>query len=165
MECSMALNRCEECGYEISEKAKECPNCGEPQRLNHNWGRNLIVFCFIASLVYLIFLKNYSETIATTQPPLLKLKSWNCGKEFGFIFAKGEVKNVSGRKLDNVLVIATFSTKSGEHVKTEHALLEYNPILSNQTSPFVVGGTDNPQITECNLNFKYFSGGTIPFTD
>ncbi|MGN0661475.1 MAG: zinc-ribbon domain-containing protein, partial [Oscillospiraceae bacterium] len=26
----MALTKCKECGYEISKKAKNCPNCGAP---------------------------------------------------------------------------------------------------------------------------------------
>lgn len=29
----MALIKCEECGKEISDKSKKCPNCGAPNKI------------------------------------------------------------------------------------------------------------------------------------
>ncbi len=96
--------------------------------------------------------------------PPLEVQSWRCTKEYDFVFVVGEVKNVSGRRLENVLAVGEFRTSSGELVKTEDALLDYNPILSGQTSPFKAGGTDNPEIKGCNLSFRYLLGGRIDYT-
>ena len=66
----------------------------------------------------------------------------------------GEVKNVSAAKLDNIMAVGEFRTKDETLVKSEDAILQYNPIMPGQTSPFTVMGTDNPLITKCGLKFK-----------
>jgi len=176
----MALSKCKECGHEISKKAKECPNCGSPQGPKQYSLGKLIVYGLMAWFLYAVFTADYSGNSSTStassgrsnpappaapQTPSLEVQSWKCNTEHGYIFVEGEVKNVSNRKLENVVAVGTFRTKSGEHVKTEDALLDYNPILPGQISPFKAGGTTNPQITNCNLTFKYLMGGTIAFTD
>ena len=95
--------------------------------------------------------------------PPLEVQSWRCTKEYDYVFVIGEVKNVSDRRLENVLAVGEFRTSSGELVKAEDALLDYNPILAGQTSPFKAGGTDNPEIKRCNLSFRYLLGGSIGY--
>ena len=73
-------------------------------------------------------------------------------------------QNVYSKKLDNVTAVATFRDAQGILVKTETALLEYNPIMPGQTSPFKAGGTDNPLIETCSTSFKYLMGRVIPHT-
>lgn len=63
------------------------------------------------------------------------------------------------------MAVGTFRTNSGELVKSDSALIDYNPLMPGQTSPFKSMGTDNPQITDCGLNFKYLMGGSISFTE
>ena len=76
------------------------------------------------------------------------------------------MKNVSTRKLENVVAVGEFRTKAGELVKSKDALLDYNPIMPGQTSPFSAGGTDNPQISGCQLAFKYLlGGGTVAYVE
>ena len=81
------------------------------------------------------------------------------------MFVRGEVKNVSSNKLKNVVAVGVFRTKDGELVKSEDALIDYNPIMPGQTSPFSAGGTDNPQISGCQLEFKYLMGGTVEYVE
>lgn len=104
-------------------------------------------------------------TAPEPQPSPLEVQSWRCDKEHGFVFVRGEVKNVSTQKLKNVVAVGEFRTKGGELVKSEDALLDYNPIMPGQTSPFSAGGTDNPQIQNCNLGFKYLLGGSIAYVE
>ncbi len=106
---------------------------------------------------------SYSAPVAQTPP--LEVQSWRCIKEHGYAFIRGEVKNVSDRKLENVVAVGEFRTKSGELVKAVDALLDYNPIMPGQTSPFSAGGTDNPQISDCHLAFKYLIGGTVAYVE
>jgi hypothetical protein len=104
-----------------------------------------------------------SPEMSSYSPPL-EVLSWRCEKEYGYVYVVGEVKNVSGRKLENVMAVGEFRTKDGSLVKSEDALLDYNPILPGQTSPFKAGGTDNPSITKCNLSFKHLFGSQISYT-
>ena len=104
-------------------------------------------------------------TPATPEPPPLEVLSWRCDNEHGYIHVRGEVRNVSSRKLENVVAVGEFRTKDGELVKTGEALLDYNPIMPGQKSPFSAGGTDNPSIKNCQIAFKYLMGGSIPYTE
>ena len=40
-------------------------------------------------------------------------------------------------------------------------MIEYNPVLANQTSPFKVMTSDNPAIKKASIDFKELMGGTI----
>jgi hypothetical protein len=49
-------------------------------------------------------------------------------------------------------------TKDGELVKTDEAVLDYNPVMPGQTSSFTVMTSDNPMISNCVVRFKHVSG-------
>lgn len=167
----MALKQCKECGKEVSDKAKKCPNCGAPVP------KSVGVFGILLTLfVGFIFFKTCSNmeggsgsasspTSATSytppepQTPPLEVQSWRCDKEHGYAYVRGEVKNVSNRKLEHVEAVGTFRTKSGELVKSSDSLIDYNPIMPGQTSPFSTGTSDNPQMERCELGFKFLLGG------
>ncbi len=80
----------------------------------------------------------------------------------GYMHLEGEVKNVSGQSLNNVLAVVSYYTAAGEYVTTDSNLIDFQPILSNQTSPFHVLTPGNPAIERWKLLFKIFNGGTIP---
>ena len=96
--------------------------------------------------------------------PPLEVISWKCDKEYSYVFVRGEVKNISSRSIENVMAVGEFRTKDGTLVKSEDSLIDYNPILPGQTSPFKTGGTDNPAITKCNLSFKTLFGHQLDYT-
>ena len=105
--------------------------------------------------------------IAKVRPapqPKLKVLNFRCYSEHVYMFVSGEVKNTSSSKLKNVVAVGTFRAADGTHITTETALLEYNPIMPGQTSPFQAGGKHNPLMTKCSLGFKYLLGGSIPYT-
>lgn len=177
----MALRKCKECGREISTRAKECPGCGAPQPK----GTSVLAvlgFLLIAGIVYAIVTSsesnnssNSSNNIAPTafdssrvptEPatPPLEVQSWHCDQKDSFMFVRGEVKNVSPNKLKNIAAVGTWYTKAGALIKSDDALLDYNPILPGQTSPFEVISTSNPEAQRCGLNFKNLMGGTVGFT-
>lgn len=92
----------------------------------------------------------------------LELVSFRCYKEHGYFHVSGEVKNISGKSMENVMAVGTSYTETGEMVKSADALIDYNPVLAGQTSPFTVMMTTNPAMSKCKVNFKEFFGGTIP---
>lgn len=96
---------------------------------------------------------------------LLELVSWRCyasGKTFPYFHIVGEVKNISNEPLKSVAVVGTAYTEEGEFVKSDSTLIEYNPILPGQTSPFHVLFPYDPEMIKCKVGFKEFSGGAIP---
>ena len=95
--------------------------------------------------------------------PKLRIGSWRCYKEYGFVQIDGQVTNISDASLDAVMAVGTFQTKSGTFVKSDHAMIDYQPIMAGQTSPFKVMTTDNPMIADCHVSFQFLFGGTISF--
>lgn len=94
---------------------------------------------------------------------LLYVKSWNCIVKRSYIYVQGEVKNISAYKLKNVVAVGNFRTSGGELVDSDTSLLEYNPLMPGQTSPFKVMQKNNPMIKSCSVAFKYLSGAGISF--
>ena len=156
----MALIKCKECGREISKKAKTCPGCGA-----NNIQISIItkVFCTFFGLIVLIGLLAGPDRDAgtSTDSPVLELITYACNKEHGYMIFTGEVKNISNRPLKNVMVVGSLYTKKDTFVKTAEALIDYNPILPGQKSPFRAGSTDNPVIQKCDVSFKTLGGGEL----
>ena len=180
----MALTKCKECGKEVSKKAEACPHCGARLSAKQYGCGTLIVLGVLVLILIGIFSpdttpptpsKNESSTTTSSRSPRtesssranappLELLSFRCEKEYSYVFVSGEVKNVSSQKLKNVMAVGEFRASDGSLVKSEDALIDYNPILPGQSSPFKAGGTDNPAIKSCNISFKYLLGGTIGYT-
>lgn len=80
----------------------------------------------------------------------------------GYMHLEGEVQNVSGQSLNHVWAVVSYYTAGGEYVNSGSAPIEFQPILSNQTSPFQIVSPGNPAITKWKLQLKIFGGGTVP---
>ena len=95
--------------------------------------------------------------------PALELVSWTWGTSDSedFVEAKGEVRNISGESLDRIEAVVTWKTSDGTLIKSESTLIEYQPILPGQTSPFHVLATRNPAMKKAGIDFKTLGGGTV----
>jgi hypothetical protein len=103
-----------------------------------------------------------SATPAVPEAPLELVKfSWHT--EYGHAIMEGQVRNISSRSLRNVEAVATFYTADGEFITSADALIDYNPILPGQASPFKVYATENPAMKKAGVEFKELMGGTIAF--
>jgi hypothetical protein len=89
------------------------------------------------------------------------LVSASCGKQYGFIKCEGFVENISGERMENIEAVALFYDESGTPISSDSALIDYDPLLPGQQSPWSVIGTENPAITKWRIEFKEFWGGTI----
>jgi hypothetical protein len=105
------------------------------------------------------FQSQSSETIDTT--PKLQLLDYSQKREYDYIIVEGQVKNISSETLKNVEAVVEYYDESDNFIKEDSALIEYNPILPNQTSAFKVMGTDNPLIKRYAVSFKDLTGGKI----
>jgi hypothetical protein len=77
---------------------------------------------------------------------LLELVSLTDERSSSYITVHGQVKNISGEGLENVQAVIEYYDTSGNFVTSDSALIDYNPILAGQTSPFSVTTRDNPTI-------------------
>ena len=53
----------------------------------------------------------------------------------------------------------------GGFITSDDALIDYNPILPGQTSPFKAMATENPAMRKASIDFKELMGGSIEWRD
>lgn len=160
----MALIKCKECNNEISKNADKCPHCGAPLGAKQYNIFSLIFVIIVIWFLWKIFSPTSSvnpsvKAMVSTTSPSLKLLASTCNHDNGFIHLEGEAQNISAKKLENIEAVGLFRAKDGTLVKSAEMLIEYNPIMPNQASPFHVITTSNPMIKTCNVSFKSLSTG------
>ncbi len=97
-----------------------------------------------------------------SEPPLELVKySWHT--EYGYAILEGQVRNISAQSLKNVAAVASFYDANDGFITSSDALIDYNPVLPGQTSPFKVMTTHNPAMNKAGVEFKELMGGTISF--
>jgi hypothetical protein len=101
---------------------------------------------------------------AVPTPPLV-LHSWRWSENYGYAIVEGEVENASAEPLQRVMAVATFYTKDGQLIGSADSMIDYQPILSKQKSPFKVMHQWNPAMENAKLTFKSMFGGTIDFKE
>lgn len=92
----------------------------------------------------------------------LELQDWSWSSSYGFVKAAGRVKNVSGKRLENVTVVVTFESEKGEFISKTDGLVDFNPLLPDQTSTFEAIGTYNPEMKRAYIAFAFLWGRQIP---
>jgi hypothetical protein len=83
--------------------------------------------------------------------------------EYGYAVLDGLVRNTSSQPLKNVMAVVSFYDADGGFITSSEALIDYNPVLPGQASPFKVMKTENPAMDTARVEFKELMGGTIPF--
>ena len=101
------------------------------------------------------------ESPPASSEPQLEVIKYTWSTEYGYATLEGQVKNISGEPLRSVTAVATFYDKNGGFITSDDALIDYNPILPGQVSPFKVMATENPAMHKAGVEFKFLLGGTI----
>ena len=101
------------------------------------------------------------QTSSEVPPSPLRLLGHGCRQEYGFQTCEGEVRNISDERLDNVMAEVRFQDKAGNFLKSEDALIAYQPLLPGQTSPFKVATPNNPLIRHYTIGFRQMFGGEL----
>lgn len=91
----------------------------------------------------------------------LELINSHWSEEYDYAIYEGQVKNISNLKLENVQAVVTWYDENGNMITSSSALIEYNPILPGQSSPFKVMKTYNPAMKKAGAEFSHLMGGTI----
>lgn len=91
----------------------------------------------------------------------LELVNTRWSEDYGYATYEGQVKNISNSKLKNVQAVVTWYDRNDNMITSSSALIEYNPILPGQSSPFKVMKTYNPAMGKAGVEFSHLMGGTI----
>jgi hypothetical protein len=99
----------------------------------------------------------------TPKPPPYKLAliSAACNRQYDYIVCEGFVENISGKSMESIEAVALFFDDTGTPITSDSALIDYDPILPGQQSPFSIYARYNPAISKWRIEFKEFFGGTI----
>jgi hypothetical protein len=106
---------------------------------------------------------SFSATADTT--PQLEVTNWSWYHEYSYAIVEGEVRNISGKSMDNVKVVARFYGPGASFISSDDALIDYRPLLAGQSSPFKVMATRNPAMKSANVDFREFTGAAIRWRD
>lgn len=105
----------------------------------------------------------------TPIPPKYKLALisssclWN--ENTGYFTCEGFVENITNEPMENIEAVINWYDESDTPITSESALIEYDPVLPGQQSPWKVMGRYNPAMDKYRVEFKEFFGGTIGTED
>jgi len=91
----------------------------------------------------------------------LAVGAWSWREEYSYAIAEGQVTNVSDGPLRHVTAVVSFHAADGTFITSDDALIEYDPLLPGQTSPWKVMTRWNPRMGNANLEFATLGGGTL----
>lgn len=98
--------------------------------------------------------------------PKLALISANCTRdESSYLTCEGFVQNISPAPMENVTAVLILMDDANTPLSSEHALIDYDPLLPNQSSPFKVLVRMNPAFTQWRIEFQELLGGQIKTRD
>jgi len=86
---------------------------------------------------------------------------WSTTGSGNYVTAEGEVKNISGRKLERVQALVTWYDRNDNLITSDTSTIEYSPLMPGQASPFKVMESYNPAMKKANLRFKFLFGDSI----
>ena len=160
---------CHDCGKEVSKNAKTCPHCGTKLKRKAGLLGTLVVL-FIAFSIFASMINgdgttggliNPAPSVSASAPMVLEVETFNCGHEHGYTVTEGRVKNISDKPLKNVEAVVENLAADGTFISADTAIIEYNPVMPGQSSPFKVMGNHNPLMKSCTLSFKSLMGGAL----
>lgn len=97
--------------------------------------------------------------------PQLHLVGLQCRREDGSNVIEGVVRNATAEPLPQVFVVGTWGAADGQVVKTDDAPVKDDPIPPRQTTSFRVSIPERSEVTFCQVAFRTFGGGPIPWMD
>lgn len=162
--------KCRHCAMMIPKEAKICPHCRKKQETSIVVWILALIFIFIGIGMCQSLPNSNKPAGLKTEPvntepvktePVLEVQNWHWYKNYNYIIAEGTVKNISSESIDNVVAVMQIYDKQDKFIKSDHALIEYRPILPGQTSPFKIISSYNPAMNKASIDFQAFAGGTL----
>ena len=91
----------------------------------------------------------------------LEVTAFSWSKSRSYATVEGSVRNISDKTMDRVQAVALMHDAKGDFVSSSTAMIEYQPLLAGQSSPFKVMVRWNPAMKTSRVEFKRFGRGEI----
>lgn len=69
--------------------------------------------------------------------------------------------NRTDKPISRLMAVGTFTNASHDLIKSATGMVEYQPLMPGQKSPYKVMASLNPLISQCHVAFKIMFGGQI----
>jgi hypothetical protein len=83
----------------------------------------------------------------------LHLLNWSWGKDYNYVVAKGQVKNLTNEKILNAKAEVTWYDKNGEMITYDYTYLDLTTLMPGQTSNFKIMERWNPAMNKASIRF------------
>ena len=97
--------------------------------------------------------------------PLALLSSRGYKSDGGYFIVEGQIRNESDRSIPALMAVATWYDAKGGFITSDTALIEFDPLLPGQTSPFKTMSRGNPEMSRFGLAFKTIAGPQLAHRD
>jgi hypothetical protein len=188
------MKKCPYCAEEIQDQAVVCKHCGRDLNSSASqvqvvppkkktsplaWGCLTIIVLFVLAgyCGSQVARPTPSSTSSAGSPAatptpaaptneLALLSSRGYESEGGSYFiVEGEVQNITDKPLRRIAAKSTWYDKNGTLMSSDDALVDYDPLMPGQKSPFKTMTRANPQMKTYTVAFKHLLGGEIPTED
>jgi hypothetical protein len=83
----------------------------------------------------------------------------------GYMVVEGEVKNLTDTPLKSIQVVSSWYDEGGKFITSDSAMIEYDPLMPGQTSPFKTMTRGNPLMKRFSVEFKPIFGPVLRTKD
>jgi hypothetical protein len=104
-------------------------------------------------------------SLAPPLPPLALLSSRGGASSSAYYKVEGEVQNIGTTPLRSIVAVATWYDKQDSFISADSGLVEYDPLMPGQKSPYSVLIRANPLMHQYTVGFKQIGGGELTVED
>ena len=102
---------------------------------------------------------------APAGPQLALLSSRGGESSSAYYKVEGEVQNIGTEPLRAVVAVATWYDKNDAFISSESGMVEFDPLMPGQKSPYKVLIRSNPLMHQYGVTFKSIRGGELRVED